>query len=140
MSALPLAEGWASWATGVPIAEVMDSPFLTCAGKCSYTTERVVRSVIARRCGEIGFKLYPYRCPRCGKIHITKHPPDVYRLRSQDSVKCATSATTASHKHERVVSTGHSNMHATIAAAGIASQVTGGSPAPRGHGARVASL
>lgn len=122
---------WLWWSRTVDIVDVPDSPFLTCAGKCSYTTERVVRAVIAKRCSEVGFKLYPYRCPRCGHIHITKHPPDVYRLRSQDSAACARSATAMTAPQAMVVSSGHSIMQTAMAAAGIASQLTEEAPTPR---------
>lgn len=129
MTANPL--DWLKWSTEVDIVDVADSPFLTCAGKCFYTTERVARDVIAKRCKEIGFKLYPYRCPRCGHIHLTKHPTEVYRLRSQDSAACARSATAMTAPQAIAVSSGHSIMQAAMAAAGIASQLTEEAPTPR---------
>lgn len=66
----------------ITIHEVPDSPpIVACAGKARYSRVSVVETVVRERSKIEGFPLYAYRCPRCGGMHLTKHPPAVFVAR-----------------------------------------------------------
>ena len=126
----------AEWAASVKIVSVPDHELIACDGKKKYTSERTVREVIERRSAAEGFRLHPYRCGRCGCMHISKHPPEVYLRRIQDSTAVAARTATARAAQLTKVSTGQSAMQAAMAAAGISSQVTEAAPRQLASAAR----
>lgn len=51
------------------------SPLRSCILKQRFDTRAEAEAEIARRTTfALGLKLYPYRCPVCGRFHLTKNP------------------------------------------------------------------